>query len=78
LATALRALSLAPICLFLHRDADVAAARRTAHGLAEKMWWYNRNSFGEKREGSRGPGRRSAGDDAPGHRAGEVTITQIS
>src|SRR5580692_7697272 len=35
-------------CLFLHRDADAAAARQTAGALAEKMWWYNRNSFGER------------------------------
>jgi hypothetical protein len=35
-------------CLFLHRDADAAAARRSADALAEKMWWYNRNSFGER------------------------------
>ncbi len=49
-------------CLFLHRDADAAAARQTADGLAEKMWWYNHKLFRRAREGSRGPGRRSAGD----------------
>ena len=35
-------------CLFLHRDAHAAAARQTAGALAEKMWWYNRDSFGKR------------------------------
>ena len=35
-------------CLFLHRDADAAAARQIPGALAEKMWWYNRNSFDER------------------------------
>jgi hypothetical protein len=49
-------------CLFLYRDADAAAARQTAGALAEKMCWYNRNSFGERVKEAEA---RAAGAPAP-------------
>jgi hypothetical protein len=35
-------------CLFLHRDADAAAARQAAEASSKKMWWYNKKSFDER------------------------------
>ena len=35
-------------CLLLHRDAEAADTRRVADALAEKMFWYNKQSYDER------------------------------